>query len=180
MKTLLQLFGSYFKIGLFSIGGGLAMVPLLVTEFQNRGWMNAKEFFEILAISQMTPGAIAVNAATYVGNDVAGFMGGVFATTGLAAPSVIIILALSPILLKLKENSWKEAFFKGMQPVTVALILYAGYTIIAETFWQLNNDVVEWWGLGLVAIFTVFLQVFQKVHPIVVISIGAIVGLLFF
>lgn len=180
MKLLLQLFGSYFKIGLFSIGGGLAMVPLLVTEFERRGWLSPDEFFEILTLSQMTPGAIAVNAATYVGHDVGGFMGSVFATTGLAAPSVLLIIALFPILLKLKNNTWKDAFFSGMKPVTIALILFAGYTIIKETFWVVETKSVDLWGLFLVLFFTALLQLFPRIHPILFISAGAVVGMVLF
>lgn len=176
MRLLLQLFGSYFKIGLFTIGGGLAMVPLLVTEFEKRGWLNPDEFFEILALSQMTPGAIAVNAATYVGHDVGGFMGGILATSGLAAPSVLVIIALFPVLLKLKNNTWKGAFFSGMKPVTISLILFAGYTIIKETFWLKETKTLEVWGLVLVFAFTVILQFFPRIHPILIILVGAVVG----
>lgn len=156
------------------------MVPLLVTEFENRGWLKPHEFFEILALSQMTPGAIAVNAATYVGNDVAGFWGGVFATSGLAAPSVLIIVVLVQLLLKLKESNWKDAFFSGMKPVTVALILFAGYTIIKETFWSVNTSSIDVWGLVLVLVFTLTLQFFKKIHPILIITIGAIAGILLY
>lgn len=130
----LQLYTVFFKIGLFSFGGGLSMLPLIEKELLLRAWMTRGEFLDLVSVAQMTPGAIAVNSATYVGNDLAGFVGGVIATAGVITPSIVIILILSSILSRFKGNVYKDAFFLGLKPITVGLIGYAGYTIGAATF----------------------------------------------
>jgi len=124
----------FFKIGLFSFGGGLSMLPLIEKELLLRSWMTRAEFLDLVSVAQMTPGAIAVNSATYVGNNLAGFGGGVFATAGVITPSIVIILILASILKRCKGNVYKDAFFLGLKPITVGLIGYAGYTIGAATF----------------------------------------------
>ena len=128
------LFFTFFKIGLFTFGGGLAMLPLIQQELLRRNWMTVPEFLDLVSIAQITPGAIGVNSATYVGNKLCGFWGGVVATAGVITPSIIIILILSAILIKLKGNVYKDAFFFGIKPITVGLIGYAGYTIARDTY----------------------------------------------
>ena len=130
----LQLYTAFFKIGLFTFGGGLSMIPLIEKELLIRRWMTKAEFLDLVSVAQMTPGAIAVNSATYAGNNVAGFWGGVIATGGVITPSIIIILILSTLLMRLKGNIYKDAFFLGLKPITVGLIGYAGYTIGKSTF----------------------------------------------
>lgn len=130
----IQLYTVFFKIGLFSFGGGLSMLPLIEKELLLRQWMTKGEFLDLVSVAQMTPGAIAVNSATYVGNDLLGFWGGVMATAGVITPSIVIILILSSILMRLKGNIYKDAFFLGLKPITVGLIGYAGYTVGKATF----------------------------------------------
>lgn len=180
MKVILDLVQVFFKIGLFSFGGGLAMVPLFIVEFEKQGWMTSDEFFNILSLAQMTPGAIAMNSATYVGNDVYGVLGGVIATTALAAPSVIVMLILSQFLRRMKDNPVKKAFFFCIKPVTIALILFAGWSIAQKTFFVSGFSHVNWKGILLCAACVAVLFLVKKVHPIILILGSALIGILIF
>jgi chromate transporter len=118
----IKLLWTFFKIGLFSFGGGYAMIPLIQEEIQANGWVEAREFADIVAISQMTPGPIAVNAATYIGTKTAGIPGSVFATLGVSLPSFILVLLIARFFAKFKDNYMVEAVLKGIRPVTIGLI----------------------------------------------------------
>jgi chromate transporter len=121
----LELAWSFFKIGLFSFGGGYAMVPLMEREIAAHGWLAAREFADIVAISQMTPGPIAVNAATYIGFRVAGVAGSASATLGVFLPSLFLVLLVAHFLRKFKESPFIEGVLSGIRPATVGLIASA-------------------------------------------------------
>ncbi|MEG0516755.1 MAG: chromate transporter, partial [Cetobacterium sp.] len=131
---LLKLFYVFFIIGLFSFGGGLAMLPLIKEAVFKYKWLNETEFLDIISISQITPGPIAINSATFVGYKVAGIPGAMSATLGSSLPSLIIILIVAVIYDKIKNSPYKKAFFNTVKPVTVGLIAYAGYLIGEPTF----------------------------------------------
>ncbi|MDK2798741.1 MAG: chromate transporter [Clostridiales bacterium] len=118
----LKLSWTFFKIGLFSFGGGYAMIPLIQQAIQENGWIEAKEFADIVAVSQMTPGPIAINAATYIGVKTAGVWGSAFATLGVSLPSFILVVLISKFLIKFKENYIIESVLKGIRPVTIGLV----------------------------------------------------------
>lgn len=121
----LELTFTFFKIGLFSFGGGYAMVPLMEREIAAHGWLIAQEFADIVAISQMTPGPIAVNAATYIGFRVAGIIGSAAATIGVFLPSLILVLLVARFLQKFKASRGVEGILSGIRPATVGLIASA-------------------------------------------------------
>lgn len=128
---LLEIFLSFFLIGLFSIGGGYAALPLIehqVLEVHN--WLTLSEFADLLTISQMTPGPIALNASTFVGTRVAGFPGAIIATIGCITPSCIIVLTLSYFYFKYKNLSSIQGILKGLRPAVVSLIASAGLSIL--------------------------------------------------
>ena len=129
---LLQVFISFFLIGLFSIGGGYAALPLIENQVvEVHGWLNLAEFADLLTISQMTPGPIALNAATFVGTKVAGLPGAIIATLGCITPSCIIVLTLSYFYFKYKNLNSIQGILKGIRPAVVALIASAGLSILA-------------------------------------------------
>ncbi|GJM62183.1 MULTISPECIES: chromate transporter [Persicobacter] len=177
----LELFITYFKIGLFSFGGGLAMLPLIEHEMLSHGWMTHAEFMNIVAISQMTPGAIAVNCATFIGLKVGGVPGGIIATTGLAMPSVIVILLLTQLLARIKEHPMKKAFFFGIKPVTIGLIFYAGVMVAQNTILLNPADwlSVDWVKFVLTGLCFLVLYRF-KVNSIMMIGISGVIGLVLF
>lgn len=121
----LSLFLVFFKIGLFSFGGGYAMIPLIQTEMESAGWLGAQEFADVVSISQMTPGPIGVNVATYAGFRTAGVPGSICATFGVFLPSLIIVIAVAHFMNKFKNNAVVDAVFKGIRPATIGLIAAA-------------------------------------------------------
>ncbi len=121
----LYLFTMFFRIGIFSFGGGLAMLPLIFQSVQDFGIMTAGEFSNLVALSQVTPGPIAVNAATYVGLNYGGLPGAAAATLGVCLPSFVLMLLVMKCMEKFKESKGMEGAFLGIRPVTVGLIAAA-------------------------------------------------------
>jgi len=122
---LLQLFIVFFRIGFFCFGGGYAMLPLIYQGIQDFGFMGTEEFARLVALSQVTPGPIAVNAATYVGYQSAGVMGAVFATIGMSLPSIILVVLVMKFMMKFHENKGVKAVFSGIRPATIGLLASA-------------------------------------------------------
>lgn len=173
--TLFKLFTMYFKIGLFNFGGGLASIPLLQRELEKNGFMQYDEFFNVLSISQMTPGAIAMNTATFVGNKVAGIPGAIVATLSLALPSIIVILILSRVLKQLEENIYKKAIFFVLKSLTTALILYAGY-MIAKATWIIENNIEIKTIVISIVMFSIAYK--KKINPVILIISSGVLGYL--
>lgn len=132
-----NLFYAFFKIGLFTIGGGYASLPLIEEEVVNaQGWLSLQEYTDIVTISQITPGPIAINSATFVGTKVAGFGGAVIATLGTVFPSVIIALILARIYYKYRSISVMQGILAGLRPAVVALIASAGASLLVAALFQ--------------------------------------------
>lgn len=126
MEVLIKLFFAFFKIGLFTFGGGYAMIPLIQEEVSKSGWLTAEEVINIVGIAESTPGPIAVNLATFVGTSQMGFLGALTATIGVILPSFIIILLIAIIFKKLTDNKYVKSILKGINPVIIGLILATG------------------------------------------------------
>ena len=150
---LLQLFWSFLKIGAFSIGGGYAAMPLIQEQVvRNNPWLSMQEFTDLVTIAEMTPGPIAINAATFVGNRVAGFPGALVATFGCIFPSLIIVSLLSLIYSRYKKLSLLQSILAGLRPAVVALIASAGVSILLETLFdggEIQIVHVQWAGAAL-------------------------------
>lgn len=130
-KMYLELYWSFFKIGLFSIGGGYASLPLIQKEIvELHKWLTMEQFTDILTISQMTPGPIAINSSTFVGIQVGGYFGAVVATLGCVTPSFIIVLTLAYFYFKYKNLNIVNGILYGLRPAVVALIGAAGLSIV--------------------------------------------------
>lgn len=127
LKTLFTLFLTLFKIGLFTFGGGYAMIAILERELvENKKWLEHEEFLDVIAIAESTPGPIAINSATYIGYKIGGVLGSVFATLGVVLPSFIIIFAISLFFDKFLQYKWVQFAFRGIQACVSFLILSAG------------------------------------------------------
>lgn len=136
----LELLLSFLQIGLLSIGGGYAALPIIQEQVVNlNGWLDMREFADILTISQMTPGPIAINAASFVGTKIAGFTGAIVATVGVVLPSFVIVLILSFLYYKYRQLDAIQAVLKGLRPAVVALIASAGVSLAVDALWQGNN-----------------------------------------
>ena len=136
---LWSIYASFFKIGLVSFGGGYAMIPLMRIEFiENQGWLTASQFMEIIAISEMTPGPIAVNTATFIGYQVGGLEGAILATAGVISPSVIILLAIIYLAQRMPNIPYQEAIIQGIRLAAIALIgmaaLYLGEAVMQDLY----------------------------------------------
>ena len=131
----LSLFTTFLKIGLFSFGGGYAMIPLIEQEVvQKNGWITLEKFADIIAISQITPGPIAINTATFIGYTATGnILGATLATIGVVLPSLTIMILLVKFLSLTKDNPYVTRAFKGLRLVVIGLILAAGLALMKPT-----------------------------------------------
>ena len=138
----LQLFLSFLKIGLFSFGGGYAALPLIQGQVVTaHGWLSTGEFTDLITISQMTPGPIAVNSATFVGIKIAGLFGAFVATLGCITPSCIIVTLLAWLYMKYRNLSAMQQILTSLRPAVVAMIASAGITILTTAFWSSQGTV---------------------------------------
>ena len=132
----LQLFLSFLQIGAFSFGGGYAAMPLIQNQVvQLHPWLSQSEFTDLIPISQMTPGPIAVNSATFVGTRIAGMPGALAATAGCVLPSCILVTLLAKIYLKYRNLSLLQGVLKSLRPAVIAMIAAAGVSILVNAFW---------------------------------------------
>jgi chromate transporter len=161
-----QLFLSFFQIGLLSFGGGYAAMPLIQGQVvQGHGWLSMSEFTDLITISQMTPGPIAVNSATFVGIKIAGIPGALVATFGCILPSCILVTLLAKLYLKYREMAMLQGILRSLRPAVVAMIGSAGISILVTAFWSSEGDTVirlaqtNW---SLVVIFIISLILLQN------------------
>lgn len=178
-----KLFLVYFKIGLFGFGGGYAMLSLVQQEVVEKNeWISTQEFTDIVAISQMTPGPIAINSATYIGftavhnagySEQTSILGSAIATTAVCLPSLILVLLISTSYAKFKANKYVSAAFVGLRPTTVGLIAAAALLLMnSENFIDYKSILIF-----VVAFFATWKL---KVHPILTIIITALLGLIIY
>lgn len=174
----LALFWEFFKIGLFSIGGGLATLPFLYKLAETHPqWLTAAQIADMVAISESTPGPLGINMATYAGCHAAGLFGGLVATLGEVTPSVIMIILIARFLENFDKNQYVGDAFWALRPTVVGLITFAGLRLLSIVVWSagfLNLPA----SLAF-ALFVVLVLRFKKVHPLVWIALGAGAGILF-
>lgn len=180
----LYLFLEFFKIGLFTIGGGYAMIPLMRETVLNYKWMEEETFYDFLGISESTPGPIAINMATFIGYSEGGFFGAFVATLGVVLPSFIIILLVASILKKLIKNKHFQAFMDGVKPVVLGLILSTGVILMINSLFVISPDASSFnlpsiiIMLALVILFLLFKFIFKKkLSNILLIAISACLGI---
>ena len=186
----LRLFWEFFKVGLFSVGGGLATLPFLYSLGAKTGWFSTADVANMLAVSESTPGPIGVNMATYAGFDCAGVLGGVVATLGLVTPSVIVIVLIAMALQAFRANKYVDAAFYTLHPASTGLIAAAGWSVFALVLVNLDAyrasyqlaDLLQWKNLILFAVIWVLTNLvkpLKKLHPVVFLALAAVVGIVF-
>ena len=170
----LQLFITFFKIGLFGFGGGYAMLSLIQHEIvENHNWLTTSEFTDIVAISQMTPGPIGINAATFVGYTASGNVwGAAIATIALCLPSFILMLIICKLFSLFRANPYFDAAFKALRPIVVGLIASAALILITPDNFSDYKSVI----IFAVAFFATWKL---KLHPILTIIAAGVFGALF-
>lgn len=176
----LQLLWSFIQIGLFSIGGGYAAMPLIQSQVvMQHQWLSMREFTDLVTIAEMTPGPIAVNSATFVGTRIAGLGGALVATLGCILPSLFIVSALAVIYRKYKGLTLLDSVLGCLRPVVVALILSAGLSILKLTAFggaAVSAANLDWIGVALFAAAFFVLRKY-KANPILVMSLCGAAGL---
>lgn len=172
----LQLLFSFFKIGLFSFGGGYAMIPLIQKEIESHNWLTAKQFIDIIAVAETTPGPIAINSATFVGLKVAGFYGALISTLGVCLPTFFIVVLLSKAVSKFSEHPVMKGMLYGIRPVVLSLILLAAIFVGKTVLFSKDSLLgLDWISVG-IAFFSFLGVVKFKLHPILLIVIAGIGG----
>lgn len=176
---LLDLFLTFLMIGAVSFGGGYAMIPIIELEVSKHGWMTIQEFTDVIAIAGMSPGPIATNSAIFVGYQTAGFLGAVVSTIGMIIPSLTIILVLATFFYRFNEHRLVKSAFYGLRAIITGLIIYA-----AISFAYSNNLIgsLSWETFALILIYISALVALIKfkIHPLFVIILSGIAGIIIF
>ena len=189
MISLLKLFWTFFKIGLFTFGGGYAMIPMIIEETEQFGVLGEEEIVDFIAISESTPGPFAINIATFIGYHQEGILGAISATIGVVLPSFIIILLLVNILERVKENRYFKSIIKTVMPLVIGLILSSVTNISLNSLFSVENlnNIKNEFSLNLTTLITLaiitgifFSFIFfkkKKPVPILIILISAGLGI---
>lgn len=191
-KLYLELLVTFFKIGLFTIGGGYAMIPLIQQEIVNHGWLTFKETIDLIAISEMTPGPFAINAATFVGVKTGGIPGAAFATVGVVLPSFIIVTLVAKYSVRFKDQPLLQYALYGLRPAVIGLIASAAFLIARTTFFVTPNGsvcifadirnilkVVNWRAV-LIFVVAIIASLKYKIHPILLIVLSGVLGVILY
>lgn len=139
MMTLLRLFFEFLKIGMFSVGGGMATLPFLYDMADRTGWCSYSQIADMLAVSESTPGPIGINMATYVGYSIAGIPGALSATLGIIVPGILLVIIVTSVLHKFSGNRYVEGAFYGIRPASTGLIAAAGILVARITFFDAQS-----------------------------------------
>ena len=177
----LQLFLTFLKIGLFTIGGGYSMLPMIQKEVISNGWMNENELLNFLAVSEGTPGSMSINMSTFIGFKVAGFFGSVIATLGVVLPSFLIILFVVKYLVSFKDSKYVKGAMSGLKPAVVGLIGSAVITIGLTIFTHGNAEAFVLSPMIFLTLTSCVIAIFlttRNIHPILLILLCALYGIL--
>ena len=186
-----QLFYTFFLIGLFTFGGGYAMIPMIEDQIVGKGWMTDAQLSDFIAISESTPGPFAINISTFVGSQTAGIFGAVCSTIGVVLPSLIIIILVAIILSKFLKNRFVQGALNGVKPVIIGLItataiiffvkmaLFAGNPIFSQTV------VFNRAGVALLIVLASFVFIYKigqkkSLNPILLLLLSAVLGVVLF
>lgn len=173
ITTLLKLFSVFAKIGAFSFGGGYAMLPFIYKELVLKyGWITVKQYSDIIAISQMTPGAVAISYASFIGYKFGGIFGCIAASLGVILPSFIMIVLIASIFKRFYEKNIVKAIFNGIRPGTLGLLAAAAYTITASNVRDLRGTFIFF--IALLALFI------KKIDPIYVLLASGAIGVILY
>ena len=179
MMLYLQLFVTFFKIGLFGFGGGAAMMSLIQFELvETHGWLTMSEFTNMVAVSQITPGPIGINCATYAGYLSSGNVwGSAIATLALVLPSFLIMLIIAKMISKFKDNMWVQRVMSILRPTIVGMIAAAALLLVTEE--SFGEGYADWSAWIIFGVSFIVMKWF-KLHPMLTIVIAAVVGLIIY
>jgi len=187
----LRLIWEYLKIGMFSVGGGMATLPFLYDLSDKTGWFTPAQIADMLAVSESTPGPMGINMATYVGYTVGGIPGAILASLALITPGVILVLLILRVLDKFRSNKYVDGAFYGLRAASIGLITAVGLMVMKLTFILEGKELsgalaffsaINYKAIILAAVLiylTRFFKPTKKLHPIVFIAFSALVGIVF-
>ena len=183
---IFHLITEFIIIGFLAIGGGMTVVPFIQNIAQTTGWVTEAQIIDMILISEMTPGPMAVSMSAYVGFFALGIPGALSATLALIAPQTIIVYFVYKMLVKFKENKYVSPILEGLKPIALALIVGATLTIFYSVFLNFSDGVSELsihnmfnWNTIILGVILVVLMQTQKIHPLIYIAISGIVGAVF-
>ena len=180
-----QLFWSFFQIGLFSIGGGYAAMPLIQNQVvELHSWLTMTQFADIMTIAEMTPGPIAINSATFVGIQIAGIPGALVATLGCVFPSCIIVMTLAYVYYRFRGLSMVQGVLGGLRPAVIAMIASAGISLLlmalyGQKTWPADLSAINFISLAIVAVGFFILRKW-KTNPIYVMAGAGVAGVILY
>lgn len=183
----LELFYTFFIIGLFTFGGGYAMIPLIEAQIVGKGWLDVSTLYDFIAISECTPGPFAINIATFVGSSQGGFFGSLCAVLGVVLPSFIIILLLATILRKFAKNKYYLGAIEGVKPIIISLIASTVILLVVKTIFFNGQSLTSQFNFDR-KVLTIFLMllafnfIYKKVikkplKPIPLLLLSALLGI---
>ncbi|MBS7229244.1 MAG: chromate transporter [Eubacteriales bacterium] len=183
----LTLFYEFFKVGLFSVGGGVATIPFYMELADKYDWLTTQMLTDMIAVSESTPGPIGINLATYAGFRAAGIPGALVATFSEVLPSFIILVIIAKALERYKENALVSSAFSGIRPAVAGLIAAAGWSVMrvalftapsgSSLFTTLLSCDIKWLVLFCALLALMQIKPLKKLHPIVYIVFSAVVGI---
>ena len=183
---LLELLFTFFKIGLFTFGGGYAMIPLITEEVVAKGWETHQTLIDFIAIAESTTGPFAINIATFIGYEQLFILGSIFATLGVILPSFIIIIIIAKIFKHFADNKYVVGFLNGAKPVIVGVIFSVGINFILLNVFNMKevtlfkNFIFDWKTITiLITVFTIS-KFKERMHPILIVLISGVLGYFFF
>lgn len=177
MNLLIELFITFFQIGLFTFGGGYAMLPMIQQQVLQHQWLPLSDLVNFIAVSESTPGPFAINISTYIGSTTGGFFGSFFATFGVVLPSFIVILLVAKSFQRFQHSKLVQGMMQGLRPTVVGLIAGACVTVGQSVFFAKQESfltIIVSFGIFLIAIFCNH----RKIHPIYIIILSGILGIL--
>lgn len=185
----LYLFLEFFKIGLFTFGGGYAMIPLIKETVYKYGWMDESHFLDMVGLSEVTPGPIAINMATFIGSEQGGFLGATIATIGVILPAFLIMLIIAIVLRKIMKNKFVQGTLGGIKSVAVALIASSAITLLSDILFPVsyqngnfnisaNLVSIKIFVLIIGGYFILKMALKKKPGPVLVIIMSVVVGLM--
>ena len=178
MMIYFELFYVFFTVGLFTFGGGHAMIPLLQQQVVAHGWVSEQTVVDFIAVSESTPGPFAINMATFVGNKMGGALGTFAAVFGMVLPSFVVILIVAKFLTNFKDNRYVKSVMKMLQPVVLGLIAYAAVNVSITALTAAGSVIFDSWAAALIAILFFMTKLIKKMHPIALIILSAALGML--
>lgn len=173
----LKLFWEFFIVGAFTFGGGYAMIPLIQEMVLENGWLSEQQLIDFIAVSESTPGPLAVNMSSYIGMRTGGFGGAFVATTAVVLPSFIIILIISGCYNKFKNSKLVNGAMMGLRPAVVALI-FVSLVSIAESTFNVTDIISKDNIVSVIIVGVTAYMCYKKMHPIMVIGVSALIGVI--